>query len=266
MHTVPTLSDLQRRFLDALYDDGDAGPIDEIAGNGLEPPARLSIYRHSCNEIQIAALRAAFPAVLALVGAAFFEQTARGYRHVHPSASGNLQRFGAGFAGYLASLPSLVGYPYLPDVARLEWRRQLAVLAADADSVHTGSVDTGCDAGTPLATRQRQRVRLHPSVQLLRSPYPVMTLWRWCLAPSSTAPTLDEGEQVLLWRDGAEVAMAALAPATFRCVELLADGHDVATACAAACSVDEEFRIESCLSDLLAQGLIVAFTDEETSP
>ncbi len=261
MHTAPTLTELQRRFLDALYDDGDAGPIEEIAGNGLEPPARLRIYQHSCNEIQTAALRAAYPAALALVGAAFFEQTARGYRHACPSASGNLQGFGAGFADYLASLSSLAGYPYLPDIARLEWRRQLAVLAADADSV-----DTGCDVGASKAALRRQRVRLHPSVQLLRSRYAVMTLWRWCLAPSATAPPIDEGEQVLLWRDGAEVAMAVLAQATFRCIELLADGHDVATARAAACSVDNAFDLETCLGDLLAQGLIVAFTDEETSP
>lgn len=261
MHTAPTLPELQRRFLDALYDSDDAGPIEDIAGNGLEPPARLRIYRNSCSEIQTAALRAAFPAVLALVGAAFFEQTARGYRHAQPSASGNLQRFGAGFAGYLASLSSLVDYPYLPDVARLEWRRQMAVLAADMDST-----DSGCDVAAPPAALQRQRVRLHPSVQLLRSPYPVMTLWRWCLAPSSSAPPIDEGEQVLLWRDGAEVAMTTLAPATFQCVERLVDGHDVATARAAACSVDNAFDLESCLSDLLAQGLIVAFTDEETSP
>ena len=261
MHVTPTLPELQRRFLAALYDDDAPGPVDAISGNGLESSARLRVYRHSCNEIQIGALRAAYPAVLALVGAAFFDQIARGYRSRYPSGSGNLQGFGAGFADYLASVSSLVGYPYLPDVARLEWRRQVAVLAAEAESF-----DAGCDVGASMAALQRQRVRLHPSVQLLRSPYAVMTLWRWCLAPSATAPRIDEGEHVLLWRDGAEVAMAVLAAATFRCLELLADGHDVATARAAACSVDNEFHLESCLSDLLAQGLIVAFTDEGTSP
>lgn len=261
MHTAPALPELQQRFLDALYDDDASGPIEEIAGNGLEPPARLRIYRHSCNEIQTGALRAAYPAVLALVGPAFFEQTAHGYRQAQPSASGNLQGFGAGFADYLASLSSLAGYPYLPDVARLEWRRQLAVLAADADTV-----DAEGHVGMAGAAFQRKRVLLHPSIQLLRSPYAVMTLWRWCLTPAGNPPPIDDGEQVLLWRDGAEVAMALLAPATFRCLELLAGGHDVATAHAAACDVDNEFRLESCLDDLLAQGLIVAFTREETSP
>ena len=260
MRIAPALPELQRRFLDALYDDDASGPIEEIAGNGLEPPARLRIYRHSCNEIQTAALRAAYPAVLALVGPAFFEQTARGYRQARPSASGNLQGFGAGFADYLASLPALAGYPYLPDVARLEWRRQLAVLAADADPV-----DAARHAAMSDVTFQRQQVRLHPSVQLLRSPYAVLTLWRWCLAPSATSPPIDEGEPVLLWRDGVEVAMAVLAPATFRCIELLADGHDVATAQAAACRLDDDFSLESCLGDLFAQGLIVAFPDEETT-
>lgn len=261
MRTAAALPELQRRFLDALHDDGASGPIEVIAGNGLEPAARLRIYRHSCNEIQVGALRATYPAVLALVGPAFFEQTARGYRRAHPSASGNLQGFGASFADYLITLSSLAGYPYLPDVARLEWRRQLAVSAVEMDRV-----DAACPVDVSMAALQRQRVRLDPSVQLLRSPHAVMTLWRWCLAPSAPAPAVDEGEQVLLWRDGTEVVMAMLAAATFRCIEMLADGRDLTTARAAACDVDNEFCLESCLSDLLAQGLIVAFTDEETSP
>lgn len=260
MHTVPTLPELQHRFLDALYDDAAPGPIETIAGNGLEPSARLRIYRHSCDQIQTGALRAAYPAVLALVGTAFFDQTAHGYRHAYPSGSGNLQDFGAGFADYLASLSSLDSYPYLPDVARLEWRRQLAALASDAVTV-----DAALSADVAMASPERLTLRLHPSVQLLSSHYAVLTLWQWCQDPSATPPAADASEQVLLWRDGSEVAMAALDPATFRCIDMLAAGHDVPMAQSAAYKVDNAFHLESCLRDLLAQGLAVPIRNEEAA-
>ena len=57
-------------------------------------------------------------------------------------------------------------------------------------------------------------------------------------------------------------AMAAISPATFRCIQRLADGDSVASACHAALDVDNDFDLEPCLRDLFAQGLIVAFIDE----
>ena len=91
------------------------------------------------------------------------------------------------------------------------------------------------------------------------------TLWQWCQAPTGAAPRVDIGEHVLLWRDGGEVAMAAVSPATFRCIERLADGCDVASAYLAALDVDNDFDLEPCVRDLFAQGLIVAFIGEEGS-
>lgn len=86
-----SLPELERQFMAALYDAKTPGPLASIAGNGLNPEARLRIYRRSCNETQTATLRTTYPAMLALVGEAFFDQIARSYRHAHPSHSGNLQ-------------------------------------------------------------------------------------------------------------------------------------------------------------------------------
>ena len=115
MRTVPTLSEWQRQFLDALYDTDAPGPHATILANGLEPGARLRIYRHSSEAIHAGALRITYHAVLALVGEDYFDQTVRGYRRAHPSQSGNLQTFGARFAEYLETLPELRSIAYLPD-------------------------------------------------------------------------------------------------------------------------------------------------------
>jgi hypothetical protein len=56
--------------------------------------------------------------------------------------------------------------------------------------------------------------------------------------------------------------MAAVEPATYRCIEALGAGRDVAIAWAAATALDSNFDLERCLRDLLARGLIVEFREE----
>jgi len=254
MHAAPALPELQRRFLAALYDDAKPGPVEAIAGNGLEPSARLRVYRHSCNEIQTGALRATYPAVLALVGTAFFAQTARGYRRAHPSLHGNLQGFGADFAEYLETLPSIAGFPYLPDVARLEWRRQLSALAADAEPVTLEAV-----ARQQVRAAGSLDTRLHPSVHLLDSRHPVLTIWHYATDPTPAGLHLTgAGEQVVLWREEGEVAMATPDPASFACTDALSRSKSLEHARAAALAIDPDFDLLACLTSLAGHGLIVA--------
>lgn len=260
MPAAPRLRDLQQGFAVAVL-GRDEGVSDWIIGAGLEPAARLRIYQHAVAATQGAALRDSYPGVLALVGEDFFDAMAARYRRQYPSTSGNLQHFGASLADFLANMTEARKLTYLPDVARLEWCRQLTALASDAPPV-----DAMRCAEVAAAAPARLYLRLHPSIHLLRSAHAVLSLWQWCQAPSDRAPSVDEGEQVLLWREDGDVAMATLEPATFRCIEMLAGGNDVATAWAGACNLDHAFDLESCLRDLLGHGLVVAFTDEETSP
>ena len=254
MHTAPSLLECQRRFMAALYAPDEPGPIDAIAGNGLEPAARLRIYRHSSEETQVSALRTSYPAVLALVGEAFFDQCARGYRREYASHSGNLQTYGGHFADSLESLPAMREVPYLPDVARLEWLRQRAVLAADADALPAGSFKSAL-------TLPESTFTLHPSVQRLTSQHAVLTIFRYALEPGEENLQLpDAGENVLLWREDGEVAMAALDGASFACIEAIACGRTLAVANAEACMIDAAFDLHACLGSLAQRGLIARST------
>lgn len=252
MHDAPALPDWQRQFLDALYDADAPGPHATFRGNGLEPEARLRIYRHSSEAIHTGAVRITYPAVLALVGEDYFDQTVRGYRRVHPSRSGNLQTFGARFAEYLETLPELRPLAYLPDVARLEWLRQESVLAADAEA-------TAPDAFTHALANAGEslRVGLHPSVRLLASAHPILTIWRYAIQPTSERLVLDgEGEHVVLWREEGEVVMAAVDPASFACIASFVPGGMLGSAQAAAQARDPDFDLAACLSSLCRQNLI----------
>lgn len=252
MHVAPSLLELQQGFADAML-----GRSDRVAawveGAGMQAAARLRVYRHAIASTLHAALRDTYPAVLALVGEAFFEELAERYRLQWPSAGGNLQQFGASLADFIEQMPSLQTLPYLPDVARLEWLRQVAALAADRPVV-----DAAVLAHWATCEPADVRMALHPSVQLLAGAHAVLTLWQWCRQPIGTAPNPQAcAEHVLLWRDGNEVAMAAVAPATFRCIDVLAEGCDLASAYLAATDVDPHFDVRTCLQDLLALQLVV---------
>lgn len=251
MHTAPSLLECQRRFMAALYAPDAPGPVEAIAGNGLEPAARLRIYRHSSEETQVGALRTSYPAVLALVGEAFFDQCARGYRREYASHSGNLQAYGGHFADYLATVPGVRTLSYLPDVARLEWLRQRAVLAADTEVLPTAAFERA------LAPRE-STFALHPSLQRLASPHAVLTIFRYAMEPGEDGLRLpDTSENVLLWREDGEVAMAALDAASFACIEAIACGRTLAVANAEACMIDAAFDLHACLGSLAQRGLIV---------
>jgi len=263
MNAMPPLLELQRGFADVLMAHSDAADAAAwVDGAGLEPTARLAIYRNAVAGNLAASLRTSYPTVLALVGGGFFDAVAERYRRLHPSCCGNLQRFGDAFPEFLQALPEARPLEYLPDIARLDWLRQVSALAPDAVPA-----DAAAMAAASEAEPRRLRIRLHPSLQWMGSPYAVLTLWQWCRSPADTAPRFDRrAEWILLWRDGDDVAMAAVEPATFRCIGALGAGADLASAYAAAAGIDAGFDLRSCLGDLLARGLIVAFNDEDDVP
>ena len=253
MRAAPPLLELQQAFAAAML-GRDERVAAWIEGAGLAPDARLRIYRHAIAGTLQAALRDSYPVVLALVGEAFFDKLAEHYRLQHPSTGGNLQHFGAALATCIEAMPSLQSLPYLPDIARLEWLRQAAALAGDGPAAEATALShwAACEPADV-------RMDLHPSMQYLSSAYPVLTLWRWCQSPVGAAPRPDGGaEHVLLWREDGEVAMAAVDPATFRCIEALAEGCDLASAYLAATDVDPDFDVQTCLHDLLTHRLVVS--------
>lgn len=251
MGAALSLRDLQQQFMAALYDADAPGPLACIAGNGLSPEARLRIYRNSCNESQTAALRVTYPAVLALVGDAFFDQAARGYRRAHPSTSGNLQAFGAKLGDYLETLTTCRAYPYLPDVARLEWLRQETILVPDAATVSSDAFIERVQAATePI------HLVMHPSLHVIESRYPLLSIWHYALQPTPERLALTEGERVALWREDGEVAMGILDPASFACIAAMRVGSTLDAAQAAANALDPGFDLSVCVETLLEHGLV----------
>lgn len=173
---MSALAQLQRRFMDELLGDG---PCD----------AGMRVYRRNLRANHEQALAAAYPVVKRLVGDAFFAEAAARYGREAGSRSGDLHRLGDRFAEYLATYRHASGLPYLPDVARLEWALHEAFHAADAPSL-----DFAALARVAPGDSARLRLRLHPSVRLLRARHPVLAIWEANQPERDGTPQRDELE------------------------------------------------------------------------
>jgi len=250
--------ELDRGFAAALLGEEDHEIVAEIQGDGLDPSARIAIYRNHVFATLTEALEATYPVVVRLVDRRFFGYAADRFIRERPPAGPCVFEYGESLADFLASLPPCRDLVYLPDVARLEWALNRALHAEDAVPL-----DRRWLADVPADEIGTVRLVLHPSVSLMRSPWPIDRIWRSNQADADPGATvsLDEGGACLtIHRAGDDVVFRTLTPSSYTFRRALADDLDLERAVDAARSVDPSFDLAGTLRELLDEGLIVGGT------
>lgn len=189
------LAAMQARFAAAILTPAaaaDALPL--FQGAEEQNSGRLALYRGNLTEHWSRTLAGAYPVLLRQLGEDFFYAMARLYGRQHPSDSGDLNRFGAHMADFLARFEPAAPYPWLPDLARLEWALHLTHYAADGDPF-----DPACIAGMTPATMNSLHLGLHPACSLHTFAWDVVTLWQ-----------AHQQEPPAPWEDGLQRPVTAL--------------------------------------------------------
>jgi Putative DNA-binding domain len=251
-----TLLELQARIGRAVL-GGDIAEIAEIIeGDGLDPAARLGIYRNHAFTTLGAALTATFPVVCRLVDERFFAYTAHEYLRAHPPRSRCLVEYGADFPGFLAGFDPCKALPYLADVARFEWALHIAATVRQAPPLHMDAL-----AAIPAERAGYVRFRLQPCVSYVTSAWPIDAIWQ--ANQEGEVPPVDLASGGASWEircaDEA-VAWRRLDPGTFWFRTALAGGLVFAAAIAKATQMDPEFEVSVALQRMFAEGLAVDFS------
>jgi hypothetical protein len=224
----------QPEFARALLDPERSPPTDLTAWNGSDPAVRLAVYRNNVMVSLLGVLADTFPVTRELVGEAFFRAMGQCFVRARPPQSPVMAEYGAGFADFIASFAPAGTLPYLPDVARLEWLRVVALHAADAEPLPAARIAALLAEQPDLGA---WRLRLHPSFAVLRSDYAAVSIW----AAHQGAGDLalidpDQGESAWIVRPDLEVTVIPIDSAGGAFAAALLDGLPLAAAIAA---VDE---------------------------
>ncbi|WP_296947103.1 DUF692 family multinuclear iron-containing protein [uncultured Massilia sp.] len=244
---------LQQAFGAALFDAG----CDAALAPGLKgDPAHLGIYRGNLAANWERALSSAYPALRRLVGDDGFAVLARRYGRAHPSRDPDLNRFGAMLPDFLDGFAPAADYPYLPDVARLEWLVHEAHYAPDGPAAGTSGAAAALAALDPQAF-EACRALLHPTLRLHASPWATVDLWR-AQQPDGPAPpdTPLGATRALVLRRHWTVEVAAIGAAEHAALACLAAGGTFGMALDAAFALDEEVDVAACLANWLARDVM----------
>jgi hypothetical protein len=236
---MAALAKLQEEFLHGVVDTGEE---------------RYAVYRHNLFSNWRAALADTFAVVERLVGAAFFGEAARRYAIAHPSASGDLNRFGRHFPAFLDAYPYARDLPYLGDVARLEWAWHESFHAADAPPI-----DLEALARVAPEAQGEIRFRLHPAVRLVESGFPILAIWEANQPERDGTPERVEGaENVIVHRPGLDVQLGRVEREDWRFLRAIELGDTLEAAAQRAGYGDAE-NLGMALRGFVAARVIAAF-------
>src|ERR1700674_3627453 len=166
------LRDLQCGVGRAVLCNDETWIVSAIMGDGLDPAARLNIYRNHYNSSLGEALKATFPVVCRLVDERFFAYAASEYIKVSPPRQVCLFEYGESFPDFLAAFPACAALTYLADVARLEWLINAALHApaqAPIEASDLGYLDS--------TDYPRLVFAFQSSLRLIDSAWPIDRIW-----------------------------------------------------------------------------------------
>ncbi len=245
-------------FSAALLDPERSIPAGLRGRENTLPQRGFAVYRNNVTVSLVDALSSAFPVCERLVGSDFFRAMARVYVMAQPPRSPILLSYGETFPEFIADFPPARSLPYLPDVARLELARTRCYHAADA---------------APLAHEDFRRldaaaldgwkIRLHPALAVLRSPWAIVTIHAANMAEGEPPP-LDptRSEDALVYRDcDMAVEILALTPGAAAWLSALAGGATLTAATEAALADSAAFDMADALYRLIHLGLAVAIEE-----
>jgi hypothetical protein len=233
----------QAAFTAALLAQDSTLPPGLAAGT---PPHRFEVYRRNVQAGLARALAARFPVVQALVGEAFFMAMAREFATHHPPASPVLIEFGHALPDFLRGFAPAASVPYLADVAALETAR--------TDAWHAPELPMADPADLQGDDLAELRLMLQPSLRLVRSPHPVLSIWQ--RHADSGVAVAWAPQSVAVFRQGRGVVQEAVAPDMAAFLGGLLAGAAIGTAFHLAVGTGPDFDATAAFAWLLTHGLI----------
>lgn len=186
----------QHTLMQAIFNTDSA----ETSSLNIDPRG-LKIYQRNLIANAVRALSITFPTVLTLVGDELFAHAVEQLIRQDPPQTGDWGQWGESFPRELKQLSALQAYPYVADVAELDF------------SLHQlgRAQDTYCDLTSMSlladCAMDELRLVLNPTLHLLAAEYPIIDIYQANHAPSNDIPHFLQQAQAKLIAGVGQVAL-----------------------------------------------------------
>ena len=218
------------------------------------PRKRFEIYRNNVVAGLTRALAIRFPATEKIVGEEFFAAMARAFVLRHPPTSPVLLNYGDDFSAFVEGFAPARTVPYLSDVIRLENVQVHAYHAADAEPIDPQSL-----AHLSEPDLESLRFVFHPSFHVVRSTFPVVTIWAMNTGEIPLRPIEEwTAEDALVVRPQLAVTTHRLPPGGAAFLNALAEGATLHHAAENALDDAGGFDLTANITGLLGSGAVIS--------
>ena len=254
------LAQLQQAFADAIFFDHAPIPATIRLGSGPAHASRFGVYRNNVIVGLINAVAARYPVVRKLLWEDTFNCVAHLYVTAEPPRSPVLLEYGETFPQFLRSVGEGTSAHYLADVAELEAARTRAYHAADATPLSRNVFSALAPEHMPDL-----RFRLHPSMQLLKSQFPVVSIWEANLHANDYMLSVWQPECALIARPYLQVEVRRLTSGAYEFLSALAEGCTVGAAIRRGMRNARQFDLAECFSELISANVVVGLEPSQNS-
>lgn len=252
------LSELQTAFQHHLLDNTKKNIQRAIISTARMPAEkRLGIYAHAYYSRLVEALGANYPLLLLYLGETAFNQLGYDYAKQFPSSYRSIRWFGDKFSLFLSEHPDYQDYPYLAELAQIEWT-MCAVFDAPDHSVllleELGNI--------PPEKWLNMQLHAHPSLRTLTLTWNSMQIWQALNRDEhpGKAALYDIPITWLFWRQDLINHFCSLIPQDAWAIEAVLNGLTFGEICAGLTQWYEEEEVSQYVAALLkgwiAAGLI----------
>ena len=209
------------------------------------------VKSHNSRKSLVEFLAARYPVIRRLVGELSFRIVARRFILSEPPSIAISPSYGDNFPRFLRGQSNSASFEYVADIAELEMVREKARRAPDVLPLAAETL-----LSPPAEWLNGLRITLHPSVCLVQSRFPIVTIWE-------NTQSDDENGMIDRWRAEAalvarpflEVEVRRLLPGGYTFLRAISKGQTVGTAVRAATAATSKFEVPSNLA-LLANVIV----------
>lgn len=233
----------------------------ELAGRDARLPIRTKTARRADERratrrdeaSPLAILAARFPVVRRLVGVNSFAVMARRFIRREPPGAPIPLRYGENFSRFLRSQGNAASIEYVADIAALEIACNRARYSADIRPL-----DAKVLSSLRAAQLSGLQLSLHPSVYLVQSRFPIVTVWERSRSAGDCGMIERwRAEEALVARPFAEVEVRRLPPGGRAFIGALWQGKTIAAAIKAGVAAAPVFDSDGNLAFLIGADVVV---------
>jgi hypothetical protein len=245
------MESLNSQFTSAISQSDLAVPIGVVDYQGDVSKKRFDVYRNNVIVSLLEALRQTYPAIEMLVGKDFFQALALTFIEKYKPTSPIMYLYGKEFSQYIHGFEPLDKYPYMADVALLEYNRVQSYHAEDAPVIAGENIaEFGTENFGDL------RFEKHSAVYIERSVWPIVSILVANLGGGDMRDVNLEGmEDALIVRPECQVDVHSLQAGQVVFYQALFSGLTLNEAYYKTVNVVMDFDLEYSITMALTHGL-----------